>query len=39
MSTDISIDTGRTRSLQGLNSLVGWARSWVEPAKANALAK
>jgi membrane fusion protein (multidrug efflux system) len=40
LSTDISIDTGRTRSLQGLkDSLVGWARSWVEPAKANASAK
>ena len=40
LSTDISIDTGRTRTLQGLKeSLVGWARSWVEPAKANASAK
>jgi membrane fusion protein, multidrug efflux system len=40
MSTDISIDTGRTRSLQGLKEgLIGWARSWVEPAKANASAK
>jgi membrane fusion protein (multidrug efflux system) len=40
MSTDISIDTGRTRSLQGLKeSLGGWARSWVEPAKANAAVK
>ncbi len=40
LSTDISIDTGRTRSLQGLkNGLVGWARSWVEPAKANTSAK
>ena len=40
LSTDISIDTGRTRTLQGLKeSLVGWARSWIEPAKANASAK
>ena len=35
MSADISVDTGRERSLAGLKtSLVGWAKSWVEPAKA-----
>jgi membrane fusion protein (multidrug efflux system) len=35
MSTIISIDTGRTRSLAGLkDSLLSWARSFVEPAKA-----
>ena len=40
MSTDVSIDTGRERSLAGLrNSLVGWARSFVEPTKANAAAR
>jgi len=40
LSTDISIDTGRTRTLQGLKEgLIGWARSWIEPAKANASAK
>ena len=40
MSTTISIDTGRTRSLQGLrDSLGAWARSWIEPVKANSAAK
>ncbi|MDE3175580.1 MAG: HlyD family secretion protein, partial [Pseudomonadota bacterium] len=35
MSADVSIDTGRSRSLAGLRaSLVGWAKSWVEPARA-----
>ena len=40
MSSIVSVDTGRVRSLQGLrNDLVGWARSFVEPAKASATAK
>lgn len=40
MSTDIAIDTGRVRSIAGLrNDLVGWARSFVEPAKANAASR
>ncbi len=40
MSTLISIDTGRTRSLAGLKEdLIGWARSLVEPAKASSIAK
>ncbi len=40
MSSDVSVDTGRTRSLEGLkSSLVAWGRSWIEPAKANAAAK
>jgi len=40
MSSDVSVDTGRTRSLQGLkDSLIAWGRSWVEPAKANAADK
>ena len=35
MSADIAIDTGRERSLAGLKtSLFGWAKSWVEPARA-----
>ena len=36
MSADISIDTGRGRSLAGLKtSLFGWARSWFEPVPAS----
>ena len=35
MSADISIDTGRVRSLQGLaDDLRAWGQSWVAPAKA-----
>ena len=37
MSSDVAVDTGRTRSLEGLKqSLIGWGRSWIEPTKANA---
>ena len=40
MSSDVSVDTGRIRSLANLReSVVGWAKSWIEPAKANAAAK
>jgi membrane fusion protein (multidrug efflux system) len=40
LSTVISVDTGRVRSLSGLkDDLVGWARSWVEPTKASAAAR
>ncbi len=38
MSSVVSVDTGRVRSLNGLKeSLVAWGRSWVEPAKAATL--
>ena len=37
MSATVSIDTGRSRSLKGLqDGIIGWARSWVEPVKAQA---
>ncbi len=40
MSSIVSVDTGRVRTLKGLrDGLVAWARSFVEPAKANAAAK
>jgi len=40
MSSDVSVDTGRIRSLANLKeSVVGWAKSWIGPAKANAAAK
>jgi membrane fusion protein (multidrug efflux system) len=36
MSSVVSVDTGRIRSLNGLkDSLVAWGRSWVEPARAD----
>ena len=36
MSSIVSVDTGRVRSLGGLkDSLVAWGRSWVEPARAD----
>ena len=36
MSSVVSVDTGRVRSLGGLkDSLVAWGRSWVEPARAD----
>jgi membrane fusion protein (multidrug efflux system) len=36
MSSVVSVDTGRVRSLNGLKeSLVAWGRSWVEPARAD----
>jgi membrane fusion protein (multidrug efflux system) len=36
MSSVVSVDTGRIRSLNGLKeSLVAWGRSWVEPARAD----
>jgi membrane fusion protein (multidrug efflux system) len=37
MSCDVAVDTGRTRSLAGLkDGLIAQARSWIEPAKADA---
>jgi membrane fusion protein (multidrug efflux system) len=40
MSTIVSIDTGRVRSLAGLkDDLLGWLRSFVAPAKAEAAAQ
>ena len=40
MSSVVSVDTGRSRSLAGLrDDLVSWARSFVEPAKASPAAK
>jgi len=36
LSSVVSVDTGRVRSLSGLkNSLFAWSRSWVEPARAD----
>jgi len=38
MSSVVAVDTGRVRSLSGLkDSVVGWGRSWVAPAKADTL--
>ena len=35
MSSDVSVDTGRVRSLAGVrDGLIAWARSWIEPATA-----
>jgi membrane fusion protein (multidrug efflux system) len=40
MSSVVSVDTGRVRTVKGLrDDLVGWARSFVEPAKASPTAK
>ncbi len=40
MSSIVSVDTGRVRTLRGLKEdLIAWARSFVEPAKANPAAK
>jgi membrane fusion protein (multidrug efflux system) len=40
MSSIVSVDTGRVRTLKGLkDDLVGWALSFVEPAKASPTAK